>query len=222
MKWSTPKYPGDAVRSYLMKRNGETGSIVIQHFGRTVLVAAFLPGQTIQLPGDTPKRMPELSDYFDPSSGLGRVLADAEFDSYVEQAVRDGWLVTCNPPKPKPAADQCAREALVIAAKIKPLMADTDTDTRSAVLAELTARWLADSGHSESDRLCLLEIWMLAVVGIADLYSLRKKAVDQMTASERDEVAAHRLAEIAEAAVDKYGETFFDEGVGVNIKAEVK
>jgi hypothetical protein len=92
--WTEPKYPGGDVRYLGLYHHGrrECGMISIQHCGRTVRVGSFLPGTCYNLPGDTPKTVPEKSEYFRADNQTD--LADAEFDKYVQEAYADGWQNT--------------------------------------------------------------------------------------------------------------------------------
>ena len=92
-KWTEPKYPGDAVRILMLKRghgvNMQLGDIRIQHYGLTVTVGTFLPGQYECSPGDTPKVWPESSVTLRADNQADA--ADEVFDDYVGKAYADGW-----------------------------------------------------------------------------------------------------------------------------------
>ena len=88
--WTTPRYPGDAVRILMLKRGDELGDIRIQFIhDNSVKVCAFLPGEAECSPGDTPKVWPEKFKFarFVPE-------ADALFDEYVQEAFAAGWQRT--------------------------------------------------------------------------------------------------------------------------------
>lgn len=92
--WTEPRYPGDVVRNLMLYRGGhgrpvELGDIRIQHCGKTVRVASFLPGECSFFPGDTPKTSPEKSQSFRADNQTD--FADAEFDKFVQEAYADGW-----------------------------------------------------------------------------------------------------------------------------------
>lgn len=80
--WTEPKYPGDTVRLLSLTRNGEAGSIRINHHGDFVKVCSFLPGHA-----DTDGKVwPEKSTFYvfsDP--------ADGKFDEYVQEAYAQFW-----------------------------------------------------------------------------------------------------------------------------------
>lgn len=84
--WTEPKYPGDAVRILSLKRGGELGDVRIQHYGKKVRVATFLPGNSVCSAGDTPKTEPERSVWC-----ANNFIADEFFDTYVADAYADGW-----------------------------------------------------------------------------------------------------------------------------------
>ena len=92
--WTEPKYPGDAVRMLMLYRGGhgrpvELGDIRIQHYGTTLKVGSFLPGETECSPGDTPKTWPEKHETFRADNQSD--FADGAFDGYVQEAYADGW-----------------------------------------------------------------------------------------------------------------------------------
>lgn len=88
--WTKPKYPGDAVRILMLYRgegrDAEIGDIRIQDYGKSVRVGTFLPGDSVCLPGDSPKTEPEKSEWCTSSWQ-----ADAQFDNYVQDAYAEGW-----------------------------------------------------------------------------------------------------------------------------------
>lgn len=90
-EWSTPQYPGDAVRMLplvMCKPPTEMGDVRIQHYGvGSYRVASFLPGRTVCCEGDTPKTEPESEEWCETVAG-----ANAWFDLFVSRAKRDGWV----------------------------------------------------------------------------------------------------------------------------------
>lgn len=87
--WTPAKYPGDSVRQQLLIRGDECGDIRIQEIRADCWrVASFLPGFTIELPGDTPKMNPELDAWYYVS-----FRANECFDLYLAQALADGWQI---------------------------------------------------------------------------------------------------------------------------------
>lgn len=88
--WSMPRYPGDAVRIVEMVRGDEHGDVRIQIYEGAkseALVAVYLPWQTVELPGDTPKMVAQEHQWCD------RAAADGYFDFFIEQAQRGGWEI---------------------------------------------------------------------------------------------------------------------------------
>lgn len=81
-----PPIPGDAVRIIYLKRGDELGDIRIQWFDHAYRVGTFLPGNTVDNPGDTPKTEPEKHEFKNI-----RTAADAVFDRYVAEARAEGW-----------------------------------------------------------------------------------------------------------------------------------
>lgn len=93
--WTEAKYPGDSVRvTYLeWPSTGEIGDVRIQTYvvgsdGKNFRVAGFLPGRTVELPGDTPKTEPSCEFWTDNPEQ-----ADSWFALYVKRAQEDGWRV---------------------------------------------------------------------------------------------------------------------------------
>lgn len=84
--WIEPKWPGDAVREIMLIRGDEIGSIRIQHYGNSLLVACYLPGICHVHPGDSPKTEPEESEWCTSS-----YTADNLFDRYVTLAYNNEW-----------------------------------------------------------------------------------------------------------------------------------
>lgn len=90
--WSSPKYPGDAVRLMRFKRRIDTdtdheiGDVRIQHYGANFRVGTFLPGRHIFNEGDTPKVEPERSTWCSTKDS-----ADHVFEGYVAAAIKEGW-----------------------------------------------------------------------------------------------------------------------------------
>lgn len=84
--WTEPKWPGDSCRELMLVRGDEVGSIRIQHYGNSLLVACYLPGICHVYPGDTPKMEPDVSEWCTSS-----YTADLLFDRYVALAYNDLW-----------------------------------------------------------------------------------------------------------------------------------
>lgn len=90
--WDAPKHPGDTVRGVLLRRGDEIGDVRIMSYsqaqeGMQVRVAAFLPGHTVELPGDTPKTEATLDCWHTTRAGANRA-----YDAYLAQALADGWV----------------------------------------------------------------------------------------------------------------------------------
>lgn len=86
--WTKPAQPGGAVRITYLERAQELGDVRIQQYDRKYRVAAFLPGVSVFLPGDTPKTEPEVSQWC-----AFPDFADRAFERLVIQAAGDGWMV---------------------------------------------------------------------------------------------------------------------------------
>lgn len=93
--WTTPRYPGDAVRIALLIRSDqygdELGEVRIQDYGPTVKtnryhIGAYLPGVCECHPGDTPKTEPDRSAWFSTPEA-----ADVAFVQFVDVARTEGW-----------------------------------------------------------------------------------------------------------------------------------
>jgi hypothetical protein len=84
---ATPRYPGDATRTALLKRGDELGDVRIQKYSNeNYHVAAFTPGYETSSPGDTPKMNPDHGEW---CSTAAR--ADAEFAFRLARAHAEGW-----------------------------------------------------------------------------------------------------------------------------------
>lgn len=89
LEWQTPKYPGDAVLSLLLRKGDELGDVRVQWYKDDALrVAAFLPGYETSFPGDTPKMNPERDEWVTTREEASRV-----YVQYIIAAFRDGWAV---------------------------------------------------------------------------------------------------------------------------------
>lgn len=87
--WSTPKYPGDAVRriNLINAAGTELGSVEIRPFApSSIKVCCFIPGEVECSPGDTPKVWPERHRYCSDADSANRV-----FDAYFMQLLKEGW-----------------------------------------------------------------------------------------------------------------------------------
>lgn len=85
--FSEPKYPGDTILCQDFKRGDEYGSVRVQWYNdRSYCVGTFLPGNYVELPGDTPKVEPEKSSF---RRGPGQ--AFAEFKRFCHRALKDDW-----------------------------------------------------------------------------------------------------------------------------------
>jgi hypothetical protein len=90
--YTEPEYPGAAICTtrLVWPGTGELGEVRLMDYGsgskRRYRVAAFCPGRTVELPGDTPKVEPEADNWC-------VTLADAAewFKLYVDRERRDGW-----------------------------------------------------------------------------------------------------------------------------------
>lgn len=84
-------YPGETVRIANFKSvdGNDLGDVRVQRYAPNLYrVAAFLPGIIIDLPGDTPKLVPERSEW---SDTLDK--AAMPFERFVIDAIKDGWTV---------------------------------------------------------------------------------------------------------------------------------
>jgi hypothetical protein len=85
-----PRYPGDTIAEVPIYRASEQGFVCVHHFETFLMVSTFVPGRMIQLPGDTPKTEPELSDTFEVEDRTG---AEQCFDRYLRDAQDAGWVI---------------------------------------------------------------------------------------------------------------------------------
>jgi hypothetical protein len=91
-KYREPEYPGASIRTarLIWPSTGELGEVRLMDYGsnskKRYRVAAFCPGRTVELPGDTPKVEPEADNWCALLAG-----ANAWFDLYVDRERRDGW-----------------------------------------------------------------------------------------------------------------------------------
>jgi len=85
-----PAHPGDVIGVVAIQRTDEIGLVCAQHYGSLVRIAAFLPGQLVTLPGDTPKTEPERFTYFIAEDRAG---AERQFDQYLRDAQDEGWVI---------------------------------------------------------------------------------------------------------------------------------
>jgi hypothetical protein len=101
--WSEPKYPGDTVRQTMLTRGDELGDVRIQHYGKSVRVASFLPGEYVHVLGDTPKVAPDAGEEWHPIEDKAK--ANFAFSQMVHIANLDGWLLynpnVANPLQPQ-------------------------------------------------------------------------------------------------------------------------
>lgn len=125
--WTEPKYPGDAVRKTMLQRGDDLGDVRIQHYGKSVMVGAYLPGRMTDFPGDTPKCEPDRSYWF----VVPQDAADADrcFEAYEAQAREDGWVDydRNNPGRNKMAGATTAAQPLPlpeISASLKPFISN--------------------------------------------------------------------------------------------------
>lgn len=87
--WRAAKYPGDAVFTFRLSWGDALGVIEIRHYkGATTewRTCAFVPGVTVFVAGDSPKTLPDESEWFDSplaAYGMARV--------YLARAERAGW-----------------------------------------------------------------------------------------------------------------------------------
>lgn len=89
-KWDEePAYPGASIAEITLRKGDELGLVAIQHYGSKLLIAAYLPGGSVVLPGDTPKTRPDRSIWVMPENRLG---AETVFDQYVRDARDQGWV----------------------------------------------------------------------------------------------------------------------------------
>jgi len=83
-------YPGAPVLLAAFRREDEEGDVRVQQYDDSNFrVGTFLPGVVIDLPGDTAKVEPEISQWVKTLSEAREV-----FDRYVQQARQAGWLRT--------------------------------------------------------------------------------------------------------------------------------
>lgn len=80
-------YPGAPVLLVAMTRGEQEGDVRVQQYDDTRLrVASFLPGIVVELPGDTAKVEPEISQWVNSYEE-----AETVFLRYCEQARSAGW-----------------------------------------------------------------------------------------------------------------------------------
>jgi len=84
-----PEYPGIPIALIMLRKGRELGDVRIQHYGRKVKVAAFLPGICMSLPGDSPKTSPDRDEWFDVDNRVG---AERTFDRFIRDARDAGWV----------------------------------------------------------------------------------------------------------------------------------
>lgn len=86
-----PGYPGDAVLIQRFTRREEIGDVRIMQYGTPAhdkfRIACFLPGESVFLPGDTPKVEPERDCWRNTEAAARRV-----FGIYVRTATHAGWM----------------------------------------------------------------------------------------------------------------------------------
>lgn len=92
-KWRDAKYPGDDVRRVDVRRGDELGMVVIQHYGVSVRVGSFLPGDVQSSPGDTPKTWPERNEWFRVDRPDFPTCANDMFVRLLTRAQEDGWVI---------------------------------------------------------------------------------------------------------------------------------
>lgn len=78
--WIEAKYPGDAVRTLMLKRGDELGQVCIQQYETYLKVGLFVPGIGEKHVWPEKHRDVIVSDD-----------ADACFDNYVQEAYAMGW-----------------------------------------------------------------------------------------------------------------------------------
>lgn len=87
VKWTKPKYPGDAVRIVYLTQNENIGDVRIQHYGvGKYKVAAFVPGHSFCYPGDTPKVEPEIYEWYENVTAVNNA-----FDRILAGVIKNGW-----------------------------------------------------------------------------------------------------------------------------------
>jgi hypothetical protein len=84
--WTIPRYPGDCVRSQLLRRGDEMGEVCLQLYETFATACSLLPGSNVSSCGDTPKTWPEKSQTVHSSQA-----ADEAFDRLLGEAYADGW-----------------------------------------------------------------------------------------------------------------------------------
>lgn len=83
-----PEYLGAPIAMIMLRKGADLGDIRIQHYGRKVRVASFLPGICMSFPGDSPKTDPERDAWHDVDDRVG---AEQTFDHYIRDARDAGW-----------------------------------------------------------------------------------------------------------------------------------
>lgn len=86
-QFGKPLYPGDTVLIVHLERGNELGDVRVQQYALDQFrCATFLPGCSVQSPGDTAKVEPEIAAY-----RSTKLEARACFDGLVDDALADGW-----------------------------------------------------------------------------------------------------------------------------------